>query len=35
MQPIKMLIKCVREITQSSETTCDFLLDFFDFYCLI
>jgi len=27
--------KCVLEITQSSKTTCDFLLDIFDFYCLI
>jgi len=29
-----MLIKCVIEITQSFETAHDFLLAFFDIYCL-
>jgi len=30
-----MLIKYVIEITESFKTAYDFLLDFFEFYCLI
>ena len=34
-KPIRMLVRCVTAITQSFKNANDFLLDFFNFYCLI